>query len=123
MNSSSKSVWVAALNTFKVYYSHFGEIEFMKAVITDYTNQMTSNEEDTEEFEKNMAIVSTILNFDIGKLVRYIEKIIFSGELSIWKLELIANSSKIFAQRFYLKGYLNEGFDFFMQPLEVSNCN
>lgn len=54
--------------------------------------------------------------------MKHIESILFSGTLSSWKLEAIANCATVFAQRMYIAGsYLAEGLDFFVENYEETD--
>lgn len=120
MKSDVPNVWNKALQSFKEYYGKVQESEFVEDLIDKFAAQVTEKGEELPEFGKIVSFIQTLVNFNLRKVVNHVENILFSGELSFWKLEVIANCAGVFSLQMYMVGHLKKGLDFFSNNYSVS---
>lgn len=113
LQNHDKSVWSTAVECINEYFKLSKEDEFIKDMLSSYSDDLKDAEEDSDEFEKKVRIFVKVCQQGIPKLNTYIETLLFTPELRPWQLEVIANTAKIFGPKMYMKGVLRPGLGFF----------
>lgn len=114
LHNNDQGVWSTAVDCIHQYFKLSKEDEFIKDMLTSYSDDLGEAKEDSEEFDKKVKVFVRICQQNIPKLNTFIETLLFTTELKPWQLEVIANTAKIFGPKMYTKGVLRLGLSSFV---------